>query len=251
MDVHRNRLGARAFMRRIAVVAIAALPAAAPACAQGNATIGASQLAATSDTGARTGVDEAAEGAPSYEAGTGASSDDGAQQEGQQEADTAGDENVVDAGDESAEEAAAEVGAPTGDQDSAGGPAEASQDAQGSDAQAGEDASAGAQPDGAPDSAASESDGGGDVDTGPGVVADGAADSPSGPLPACAAAYDQANCLAYAQSTTIVSSGGHNWLCFTQNCRNCGDPPPTGPQCAPGGTGCPWGAVWTDQGACQ
>jgi hypothetical protein len=44
-----------------------------------------------------------------------------------------------------------------------------------------------------------------------------------------------------------VSNVGHNWTCNNANCRNCS----TFPECAPGGTGCPWGVVWTDNGTCQ
>jgi hypothetical protein len=62
----------------------------------------------------------------------------------------------------------------------------------------------------------------------------------------CAAAYAQSNCPAYYQGIT-VSSGGHNWLCSNGNCANCGGYA----SCAPGGSGCPWGVVWTDQGACH
>jgi peptidoglycan/xylan/chitin deacetylase (PgdA/CDA1 family) len=63
---------------------------------------------------------------------------------------------------------------------------------------------------------------------------------------ACAPAYSNGNCLAYQQGQQ-VSSGGHNWTCSNANCRNCA----TYTSCAPGGTGCPWGVVWTDNGACQ
>jgi hypothetical protein len=61
----------------------------------------------------------------------------------------------------------------------------------------------------------------------------------------CASAYSQSNCLSYAQGT-VVSSGGHNWTCSNGNCANCSGYS----SCAPGGSGCPWGAVWTDDGAC-
>jgi beta-glucanase (GH16 family) len=66
---------------------------------------------------------------------------------------------------------------------------------------------------------------------------------------ACKPAYAQANCGGYTSYTpaTQVSNGGHNWTCLNDNCRNCA----TTASCAPGGTGCPWGTVWTDNGACQ
>jgi hypothetical protein len=64
--------------------------------------------------------------------------------------------------------------------------------------------------------------------------------------PACQPAYAQNMCLTYFQSVK-VSRNGHNWLCSNGNCANCA----TFASCAPGGTGCPWGVVWTDQGACK
>ena len=65
----------------------------------------------------------------------------------------------------------------------------------------------------------------------------------------CKPAYAQANCGGYTSYTpaTQVSQGGHNWTCLNDNCRNCA----TYASCAPGGSGCPWGTVWTDNGACQ
>jgi hypothetical protein len=66
------------------------------------------------------------------------------------------------------------------------------------------------------------------------------------PAPACVTAYAQANCVGYNLSTR-VSFGGHNWTCSNGNCANCA----TNAGCAPRGTGCPWGVVWTDDGACQ
>jgi chitinase len=62
----------------------------------------------------------------------------------------------------------------------------------------------------------------------------------------CAAAYNSANWSSYAVGTQ-VSTGGHNYTCSNLNCQMCG----TYSSCAPGGSGCPWGAVWTDNGACQ
>jgi len=62
----------------------------------------------------------------------------------------------------------------------------------------------------------------------------------------CYAAYSQGNCLTYVLNTH-VSTGGHNWTCSNGNCMNCAGYS----SCAPGGSGCPWGVVWTDNGACQ
>jgi hypothetical protein len=81
--------------------------------------------------------------------------------------------------------------------------------------------------------------GGGGSDAGGGADAGGGTAS-------CATPYAQANCLSYVQGTR-VSSGGHNWTCSNGNCANCA----SFSSCAPGGTGCPWGVVWTDDGACH
>jgi hypothetical protein len=62
----------------------------------------------------------------------------------------------------------------------------------------------------------------------------------------CSTAYAQGNCTTYVQGTQ-VSSGGHNWTCSNGNCANCAGYA----SCAPGGSGCPWGVVWTDNGTCQ
>ena len=62
----------------------------------------------------------------------------------------------------------------------------------------------------------------------------------------CAPAYAVGNCLGYAVNQQ-VSNVGHNWTCNNDNCRNCA----THTECAPGGTGYPWGVVWTDNGTCQ
>jgi hypothetical protein len=48
-------------------------------------------------------------------------------------------------------------------------------------------------------------------------------------------------------SGSQVSSGNHNWTCANANCTNCA----SNASCAPGATGCPCGAVWTDNGVCQ
>jgi hypothetical protein len=63
---------------------------------------------------------------------------------------------------------------------------------------------------------------------------------------ACAPAYNVSNCNTYLTGTQ-VSNTGHNWTCSNGNCANCA----VDTRCAPGGTGCPWGVVWTDNGACQ
>lgn len=62
----------------------------------------------------------------------------------------------------------------------------------------------------------------------------------------CAAAFAKSACLSMDVGTE-VSSGGHNWTCNNANCRNCDNVS----TCEPSATGCPWGAVWTDNGACK
>jgi hypothetical protein len=62
----------------------------------------------------------------------------------------------------------------------------------------------------------------------------------------CAAAYANSACLTYYAGIK-VSRNGHNWTCSNGNCMNCA----TYTSCEPGQTGCPWGAVWTDNGACN
>jgi hypothetical protein len=69
----------------------------------------------------------------------------------------------------------------------------------------------------------------------------------SSSTPACAAGYAQSGCLNGYGQNTVVSNGGHNWVCSNGNCTNCAGYT----TCAPGGSGCPWGVVWTDQGACH
>jgi hypothetical protein len=65
-----------------------------------------------------------------------------------------------------------------------------------------------------------------------------------GPL-GCQTAYAQSSCTSYVLGTT-VSKSGHNWECTNGNCANC----VSYSSCAPGGSGCPWGTVWTDRGTC-
>jgi hypothetical protein len=62
----------------------------------------------------------------------------------------------------------------------------------------------------------------------------------------CATPYNQVGCDRYVPGTT-VSRGGRNWLCSDGNCVNCS----MFVSCAPGGTGCPWGIVWADEGPCR
>ena len=61
----------------------------------------------------------------------------------------------------------------------------------------------------------------------------------------CGGGFSQAACLAY-KIGTVVQSGGHNYTCATANCMTCA----TYPTCVPGGTTCPFGVVWTDNGTC-
>jgi hypothetical protein len=62
----------------------------------------------------------------------------------------------------------------------------------------------------------------------------------------CVPAYSQSSCYGYVQNTR-VSTSGHNYTCTNGNCAQCS----AYPSCAPGATGCPWGTVWRDDGACQ
>jgi hypothetical protein len=62
----------------------------------------------------------------------------------------------------------------------------------------------------------------------------------------CATAFNKSSCISYLAGA-VVSKNGRNWTCSNGNCANCG----TYTSCEPGQTGCPWGTVWTDSGACQ
>jgi Ca2+-binding RTX toxin-like protein len=62
----------------------------------------------------------------------------------------------------------------------------------------------------------------------------------------CAQPYAKSSCPAYVTGT-VVSAGGNNWECSNGNCAECA----AVAGCAPGGSGCPWGAVWTNEGACH
>ncbi len=79
--------------------------------------------------------------------------------------------------------------------------------------------------------------GGGGVANVCGVAANGAA---------CAAPYVRSSCSSFTTGTQ-VSAGGHNWSCASRSCTACA----WSSSCAPGATGCPYGAVWSDRGACQ
>jgi hypothetical protein len=61
----------------------------------------------------------------------------------------------------------------------------------------------------------------------------------------CKPFYASSNCPLYVVGTQ-VSRNGHNYTCANSNCANCG----SNTSCAPGASGCPWGAVWTDNGSC-
>ena len=75
----------------------------------------------------------------------------------------------------------------------------------------------------------------------PGAGAGGAPDSGE-----CGPAFATSACLDLTVGTK-VSWGGHNYTCSDDNCRNCEDTP----ACAPSMSGCPFGAVWTDNGSCS
>jgi hypothetical protein len=62
----------------------------------------------------------------------------------------------------------------------------------------------------------------------------------------CASAYSKSKCTSYSAGTR-VSSNGHNYVCATSTCSECG----ADATCAPGKLGCPWGLVWNDNGACK
>jgi inhibitor of cysteine peptidase len=63
---------------------------------------------------------------------------------------------------------------------------------------------------------------------------------------ACWTPYARSSCTSY-QTGAQVSAKGHNWTCANFACMACA----WYSNCAPGATGCRWGAVWTDSGACQ
>jgi hypothetical protein len=61
----------------------------------------------------------------------------------------------------------------------------------------------------------------------------------------CAAPFSTTNCRTF-NTGQRVSRNGHNWICANVNCNNCQNA-----SCAPGGTGCPSGSVWRDDGVCR
>jgi hypothetical protein len=44
-----------------------------------------------------------------------------------------------------------------------------------------------------------------------------------------------------------VSYNGVNYTCANASCQNAG----SNSSCYPGASGCPWGTVWTNNGACH
>ena len=114
--------------------------------------------------------------------------------------------------------------------------------------------SAGTQSGGAAHGGTGPMNGGAPGTAGAGVAGHAAAGAPSAGASSggatgggsCAAAFSSGACLGMSVGTK-VSAGGHNWTCNNDNCRNCENHP----ECAPGVTGCPWGAVWTDNGTCS
>jgi hypothetical protein len=71
----------------------------------------------------------------------------------------------------------------------------------------------------------------------------------SGASALCLVPYAQSSCITYTMGAQ-VSSGGHNWTCSNANCSQCATPTYSS-ACAPGGSGCPWGIVWQDNGPCH
>ena len=71
----------------------------------------------------------------------------------------------------------------------------------------------------------------------------------SGSPAICFTPYAQSSCLSYTAGKQ-VSSGGRNWTCANANCSQCAVATYQ-TACAPGGTGCPWGVVWQDNGPCH
>jgi len=63
---------------------------------------------------------------------------------------------------------------------------------------------------------------------------------------ACWTPYARSSCNSY-RTGSKVSAAGHNFICASRACRYCS----WFTSCAPGAIGCPWGSVWTDEGACR
>ena len=237
--MHTVRLGMRALRRMLAAAALLALPVTAYGCASGGDGGGAT------DDGGGLGPDGASgpDAKPDHTVSEGGTADVGTR-----DTSSGGDTGPVPANDASddggsdAEDGAGEGGTSDATVDAAGvdsGGADAGVDAH---AEAGPDAGVDAGHDAGVDAAADTGVDSGPPDTG---APDAGVDAPV--LPACAAAYAMGDCTSYAMGT-IVSNNGHNWLCSNGNCANCGVPTS---MCAPGESGCAWGVVWTDEGACH
>jgi hypothetical protein len=63
---------------------------------------------------------------------------------------------------------------------------------------------------------------------------------------ACYRSYSQSDCRGYDRGDR-VSRNGRNWTCAAWECEKCEN----NSNCAPGASGCSYGAVWQDNGPCQ
>jgi hypothetical protein len=63
---------------------------------------------------------------------------------------------------------------------------------------------------------------------------------------ACYRSYSQSDCRGYNRGDR-VSRNGRNWTCAAWECEKCD----SNSNCAPGGSGCSYGAVWQDNGPCN
>jgi hypothetical protein len=237
-------LSMRALRRMLAVAALSALPPATYGCASGAADDG-----AMTDDGGGTEPDAASTDAkPDHTVSEGGTADvrttdtssggDTGPANGDDASDGGGPEG--NAGDGGTDDATVDAASDTGVDSGVDVQADAEPDA---GREAGVDAGIDAPVDtgvdtGPPDTGAPDT---GAPDTG---APDTGVDAPV--LPACATSYSMGNCTSYV-AATVVSDNGHNWTCAKQDCANCG----TTSMCAPGASGCPWGVVWTDEGACQ
>jgi hypothetical protein len=61
----------------------------------------------------------------------------------------------------------------------------------------------------------------------------------------CQPAYVQSSCGSYVKGV-VISRNGHNWECTGAICTSCINDS----RCAPAGSGCPSGVIWTDRGGC-
>jgi len=66
------------------------------------------------------------------------------------------------------------------------------------------------------------------------------------PVASCSRAYNRSDCRSYDRGDR-VSAGGRNWTCANRDCDQCDD----NSNCAPGVSGCRYGAVWQDNGPCH